>query len=202
MAYPPMPNEQQRRHSSAQYLPVATRYDDEDPYSEGESSYHPHAVRPIRHSTFPPSSYYNSSQQKQVQPYRSPYVHPALPPQSPTLGSAVAKQPQQQFSPPPGDYEPPRYTYQPPTADPPRPSHPVRAETWGHGGALRSGSVKRESGRKGSSVPPSSRSVQDEGHEKPKKTKWQKAKQIYNSKPANNTAELALVGLLAVAKAL
>jgi hypothetical protein len=203
---PSHPHGKQHRHSS--YGLVARGHHDEnDSISGDEPPRHAHISRSGRHSTFPPSAYQPSPLQTHVQPYQ-PYVHPALPPQSPHLApySAGGVRPVQ-YTPRPGlAYEPPSYTYQPPAADPPRPQHPVRAESWGHSTRSESGSDRSaRSFRSSKSLPPASRSIQDDARERVDDTPhgpWEKAKKAYKSKTVNNSAELAMFGLLALSKAL
>jgi hypothetical protein len=206
LTQPQVPYDDRRRNSSFVVVARQPEYDSDADFGD-EPPRHAHLLRSNRHSTFPPSAYYPPPKQRQMQPYQQPYVHPALPPQSPRLESTPTGPLARQYTPRPGlAYEPPSHTYQPPTVDPPRPRQPVRADSWAHSASSESGSDRSHLSRTSSkSQPPHSRSLHDEAREKTKDTPhgpWEKAKKAYNSKTANNTAELALFGLLAVAKAL
>jgi hypothetical protein len=211
LTYPSVDYDTRRRHST--YGATSPRYENDGSPDYGDDPpRHAHVARSNRHSTFPPSAYHTSSQQRQVQPFQQPYVHPALPPQSPSLPPSRTGPPNslvQHHQHPTSNYEQPRHMYQPPVGEVMRPAQPTRAESWGHSASAESLRRRdRSLSRTGSrSVPPGSRSrsIQGDARERTKDTPhspWKKAKKVYNSTTANNTAELAMFGLLAVAKAL
>jgi hypothetical protein len=196
-----------RSYSHSHDLPVARRYDDYDSDSSGSDPLsRRRTTRSNRHSTFPPTAYYAPAPQYHAQPYKQPYVHPAMPPQSPVVGSVRYSdhypQPMHRHR----ETERPQYTYQPPTAADwrdDRPRRSSRAESWDYHGSSRTHEHRHRPDRKESaSVPPGRprRPVSEEG--KPAKPALEKAKKLLKSKTANNTAELALAGALALAKAL
>jgi hypothetical protein len=194
-----------KQYSQRHDLPIARRYNDYDSDSSGDD---PLPRRSTRHATFPPTAYHGPGPQHHV-PSKQHYVHPAMPPQSPVVGSVRYSD---RYSPPSHrhhDYERPQYIYQPPTADrrpdfgDDRPRGPSRADTSDYHGPSRRHEHRYGPNRgESASVPPgrSRRSVSEEV--KPSKPALEKAKKLLKSKTANNTAELAFAGALALAKAL
>lgn len=209
-SYPRLQSDHSRRHSHAPQMSMVRRHTANDTSdsdsSDGEPPSHARLSRSKRHSTFPASAYY-SSHNKQVQSYQQKYVHPAIPPLSPLVQSHSRRQ--QTISRDDASYEPPRYTYQPPQFDDQchhqRPPLAQRSETWSHHAPSDGRSRSKPPSRHGSrSVPPSSELI-NARHQDSKQTSdgaWTKAKKVYQSKTATNTAEIAMFGLLALSKAL